>query len=192
MCKRFIYALLLLLFAANTIIYVKTAVLVIAHRYYQPVEYNDTKRLLEQARITVITASNKAGTAIGTDGSRTAVNKTVAELNPDMYDGIFFIGGPGTLGHLDNNTSYSILKKTADKGKPFGAICISPRILAKSGVLTGKKATGWDGDNKLEGIFKKYDVIREPKDVVIDGNIITATGPLAAKAFARGIINLLK
>ncbi|TET06128.1 hypothetical protein E3J79_02900 [Candidatus Dependentiae bacterium] len=194
MYKRFICALLLLLFTVNTSTYAKTAVLVIAHRDYQPTEYNDTKQLIEQARITVITASNKAGTAIGTDGSRTTVDKTVAELNPDMYDGIFFIGGPGALGHLDNNTSYSILKKTAAKGKPFGAICISPRILAKAGVLTGKKATGWDGDNKLAKIFHRHGVqyIRKNVGTVIDGNIITATCPLAAQGFAKGIINLLK
>lgn len=194
MCKRFIYALLLLLFAVNTSTYAKTAVLVVAHRDYQPKEYNDTKQLLEQAGITVITASNKAGTAIGADSSRTAVDKTVAELNPDMYDGIFFIGGPGALGNLDNNTSYSILKKTAAEGKIFGAICISPRILAKAGVLTNKKATGWDGDNQLAKIFSRYGVqyIRKNVGTVIDGNIITATCPLAAQDFAQGIINLLK
>jgi protease I len=194
MCKRFIYTLLLLLFAANTSSYTKTAVLVIAHRNYQPVEYNDTKRLLEQAGITVITASNKAGTAIGDDGSQTTVDKTVAELKPSMYDGIFFIGGSGALSNLDNNTSYSILKKTAAEGKPFGAICISPRILAKAGVLKGKKATGWNSDNQLAKIFPRYDVeyIRKNVGTVIDGNIITATCPLAAQDFAQGIINLLK
>ena len=79
MLKRFMYTLLLLFFAINTSTYAKTAVLVIAHRDYQQVEYNDTKRLLEQAGIKVITASNKAGTAIGADGSRTAIDKTVAE-----------------------------------------------------------------------------------------------------------------
>jgi len=169
----------------------KTAALVIAYRDYQPREYGVTKQILENAGITVLTVSNQPGTAIS-DGSKATINKTLNKITSDDYDGIFFIGGPGALTHLDNHTSYAILKNAVDHNKIYGAICISPRILAKAGVLTGKKATGWDGDNFLTSIFCNNNVEYVHKKVVIDGNLITATDPMAAEAFAHGIIKLLK
>ena len=38
-------------------------------------------------------------------------------------------------------------------GKIVGAICYSPRILAKAGILKDKKATGWNDDHELEATF---------------------------------------
>jgi len=169
----------------------KTAALVIAYRNYQPREYTVTKQKLENADITILTVSNKPGTAIS-DRSKATINKTLNEITPDDYDGIFFIGGPGALTHLDNPTSYEVLKKAVAENKIYGAICISPRIFVKAGVLSGKKATGWDGDNQLTSIFRNNNVEYVHKKTAIDGNLITATDPMAAEAFAKGIIKLLK
>jgi len=169
----------------------KTAALVVAYRDFQPRECLVTKQLIEKAGITTLMVSDKPGVA-QSDGFKVTIKKTVSELTPDDYNGIFFIGGPGALNYLDNNTSYQALKTAAANDKIYGAICISPRILAKAGVLTGKDATGWDGDNKLTSVFKTYGVTYVHKNVVIDGNVITATDPMAAEGFARGIIKLLK
>ena len=75
--------------------------------------------------------------------------------------------------------------------KPYGAICISSRILAAAGVLSGKKATGWDDDNKLAHIFKKHNVEYIKESIVIDENVVTAIGPSAAQEFAQGILKVL-
>jgi len=170
----------------------KIAALVIAHQDYQPREYSVTKKLIEKADITILTVSDRAGIAVAGDGTYTKVDKTLKQLTLDDYDGIFFIGGPGAYTFLNNENSYDIIRKAAAAQKTLGAICYSPRILAKAGILKGKKATGWNGDNNLGSLFKKYDVTYIQNQVVIDGNIITATDPMAAEAFARGIIELLK
>jgi len=112
--------------------------LVVASQGYQPIEYSVPKKLLEKKGITIETASNKAGTAIAADGSTTTVDVILTEVEVEKYDGIFFIGGPGAMEHLDNKDSYRIITQVAKLNKPFGAICISPRILAKTGVLKGK------------------------------------------------------
>jgi len=166
--------------------------LIVASQGYQPIEYSVPKKILTAQGITVETASNKPGKATAADGSQTDVDVTLYNVDPKKYDGIFFIGGPGALENLDNEKSYKIIREIAQLGKPFGAICISPRILAKTGVLTGKKATGWDGDEKLDSVFKKYGVIRIKKDVVTDGKIVTATCPAAANMFAQAILNVLQ
>lgn len=165
--------------------------LVIASEGYQQTEYSVPKHVIEAAGIAVITVSDKSGTALAKDTTSTHIDLTLDEINISDYDGIFFIGGPGALDHLDNPTSNRIINEAVRMKKIVGAICISTRILAKAGVLTGKKATGWDGDDALEDIYKNLNVTYVPKDVVVDSRIITAVGPKAAQEFGQEILRLL-
>jgi len=164
---------------------------VVAHEGYQPVEYGEPKKILQDAGFQVITASDKPGSAKDKDGKITEVDLTTKEVNVDDYDGIFFIGGPGTMECLDNEDSYRIIKKAVEKHKPLGAICLATRILAKAGALTRHRATGWNGDNELEKIYAEYDVKYLPEPVVVEENIITAVGPSAAKTFGQEIMAVL-
>lgn len=117
---------------------------------------------------------------------------TLSEVNLVDYDGVFAIGGPGALEYLDNEETARIYKEAQAMGDyPYGAICISPRILAKAGVLTGKRATGWDNDDKLQDIFDRYGVIRVKEPVVTDGIVITADGPAAAHDFGKKIVEVV-
>jgi protease I len=172
--------------ATNTVLFV------IASLDYQPVEYSVPKKLLEQAGFVVTTASDHVGTATANDGSSTTTDLLVNEINIADYDGIFFIGGPGALERLDNETSYKIITNAVQARKIVGAICIATRILARAGILKGKRATGWNGDNALPTLYKEYDAQYAPNDVVVDELIITATGPNAAREFGEQIIALLQ
>jgi len=165
--------------------------LVIANEGYQQAEYGVTKKILVDAGILVETASDNAIPAIAQDGSTAAVNVTLENVNPDLYDGIFFIGGPGALEHLDNEASYRIIHHAAQNSIPLGAICIATRILAQADILGGRKATGWDGDGELAKIYQDFDVEYVRKNVVTDKNIITATGPQAAQEFGEQIVALV-
>jgi len=164
---------------------------VIAHKGYQPIEYAEPKKILEDAGFTVITASDQPGDATDKDGGTTHVDLTLPEVQVQDYDGIFFIGGPGSLDHLDNPQSYKILKEAAEKHMPLGAICLATRVLAHADVLTRKRATGWNGDNKLEEIYEAYNVLYMPEPVVVEENIITAVGATAAKTFGQEIVAVL-
>lgn len=164
---------------------------IIAHDGYQPIEYGEPKKILQDAGYQIITASDKAGTATDKDGGTTSVDLPLSAVKVENYDGIFFIGGPGALEHLDNKTSHAIIKKAVERHTPLGAICVSTRILAKAGALTRKRATGWNGDKELEKIYATYDVIYLPEPVVVQDNIITAVGPSAAKLFGQEIIALM-
>ncbi len=171
--------------------YNKKVVFVVASEGFQPVEYSVPKKLLEQAGITVETASNKIVPAIAKDGSTTNIDHLIKDIPLDAVDGVFIVGGPGAIEYLDNEHTYKIIKDAVEKNKKIGAICVSPRILANAGVLSGKQATGWDGDNELTGIFKEHDVhYKTGKDVVRDEDILTATGPDAAREYGEQIISM--
>ena len=169
----------------------KTILLVVAYEGYQQLEYNEPKKILQDNGFTVVTASTKPGAAVAKDGSTTPVDILISKAKATDYAGIYFIGGPGALEDLDNQTSYTLIQQAAQHKVPFGAICISPRILAKAGVLKGKKATGWNEDNELPGVFKEHGVIYEKAGVVTDGTVITATGPKTAQDFGKAIVKLL-
>jgi len=166
--------------------------LIVASQGYQPIEYTTPKNILEKEGIKVVTASNKPGTATASNGWTTTVDITTDKIHMKDYAGIFIVGGPGALEHLDNETTYKLIKQAAELKKPFGAICISTRILAKAGVLENKKVTGWNGDNELDDVLKKHKAIYVKEKCVVDGNIVTATDPNAAQLFGQNIISVLK
>jgi len=167
-------------------------VLVVAHSGFQEKEYNDTKAALEKSGIEVVTASNKSGQAMGHQGAAVEVEKVIGDLQPSQYDGIFLIGGPTALEHLDNPAMHRILNEQFALEKAYGAICISPRILAQAQILKEKKATCWDGDNQTTHVFNTHNVqFQKDEDVVVDGKVVTASGPDVATDFGNAIAKLL-
>jgi protease I len=170
----------------------KKAVMIIAFREFRDAEYFVPKEILERAGIEVKTASNKMGIAIGADGGDTQVDLLVSQINPADFDAIIFVGGPGCLEALDNEDSYRVARETVSQDKILASICISPVILAKAGVLKGKKATVWTDFTKSQAkILEKEGAIFEEKPVVVDGKIITANGPGSAEEFGKKIIEVL-
>ena len=170
----------------------KKVVFIIAHEGFQSVEYSVPKKLLEQSGIAITTASNKPLPATAHDGTTADVDLTINDIDVAQFDGIIFIGGPGAMDHLDTQESYNLINQTVEQKKLLGAICITPRIVAKTGVLENKRATGWNGDNELGAIFKEHNINYKNEDIVVDGLIITAVGPNAAREFGEQIISLLE
>jgi protease I len=165
--------------------------LIVASQGYQPVEYSVPKHIIEAAGISVVTVSDQAGTALAKDNSSTAVDMLLNDVSIADYDGIVIVGGPGAMDHLNTPLMHTLITAAVKSRKVVGAICVSTRILAQAGILDGKKATGWNGDEALEGIYKECGAKFTPKDVVVDAQIVTATGPKAAQEFGEEILKLL-
>lgn len=112
---------------------------------------------------------------------------TLDDVCVSNYDAVVFVGGVGARFYYDNTKAKKIVQDTVKAQKILGAICLAPNVLAKAGVLKGKKATCWNSNILIEN-----DVDYQKKNVVVDGDIITANGPKAANAFAKAIINALE
>lgn len=174
----------------------KKVLFVIASRGFQPIEYNIPKQILESENIKVETASDAKdllGNAISSDNQPVHVDFLLKDVNVDHYDGLFIIGGPGAIEHLDNDNMYRLIHEVDRRfNKIYGAICISTRILANADVLEDRKVTGWDKDNQLSSILEDVNAqYISDRDVVIDDNLITATGPDAAQEFGQAILKTL-
>lgn len=172
----------------------KKVALIVAFRDFRDEEYFLPKEVLQDAKTKVLTVSDDLGVAVGIGGGEAEVDVLIGDLKIEDFDAIVFIGGPGALPHLDSEESYRIAKETVKAGKILGAICISSTILAKADVLRGKRATVWSSslDKSSVKVLKENGAIYEDKDVVVDGKIITANGPGAAREFGEKLVELLK
>jgi protease I len=162
---------------------------IIAHEGFRAAEYSIPKRILENAGVEVVTACDRDGEAVSSlDPQKAAVDLVLEKVNVADFNGVFIIGGPGASQFLENEKTYRIVREIAASGKPFGAICYSTRILAHAGVLTGRKAAGWNKDNELPKILAEAGAEFMPDPAYADGNLITANGPDAAEEWGRKIL----
>ncbi len=167
--------------------------IVLASKDFRDEEYFVTKEILEKQGNKVKAISNDKK-AIGRFGGEVIADTLINELIVDSFDAIVFIGGSGAIELLDNDISYNICKECIKRDKILAAICISPVILAKSGVLRGKKASVWSSnmDKSAISILEENGAIYSSEPVIVDGNIITANGPDASEEFALSIDKILK
>ncbi len=168
---------------------IKKVVFIVPYKDFRDEEYFVTKQILDYNEINSKVASNELGVAQGIDGGEIKINLKITDIEINKFDALIFIGGPGCLQHLDNDICYQLINNFIYK--IIAAICISPVILAKAGVLQNKKATVWSSnmDKQAVNILQENKAIFIDKQVVIDNNIITANGPQAAHNFGLAIIN---
>ena len=161
----------------------------IAFQGFRDEEYTEPRRILEAGGHEVVTVSTAKGLARGKFRVTAEVDKTVDEIVAADYDALTLVGGPGALAHLDTPKVHAIFTEAAGLGKLVGAICISPVALAHAGLLRGKTVTCWpDGSAEVEKGGGKY----TGADVEIDGNLITASGPVPAKKYGQALLEALK
>lgn len=172
----------------------KRIAMIIAFREFRDEEYFIPKQTLEAAGAEVTTVSTSFGKAIGKLGGEAEVNILLRDLKVADYDAILFIGGPGAANYMDDETCHQIAREAVEADRVLGAICIASVILAKAGVLDGKKATVWSSplDKSTIKILEENGAIFQKDSVVADRKIVTGNGPGAAKEFGEKIVKILR
>jgi protein deglycase len=96
-------------------------------------------------------------------------------------------GMPGTMNLLEHEGLDQLLKEFHGEGKPLAAICAAPRVLGVKGLLAGKKATCYPGN---EAALLQAEVLGSA--VVVDGNITTSRGMGTAIDFSLSLIRSIR
>ena len=111
---------------------------------------------------------------------------TIAEARAEDYDALLLPGGVGNPDRLRMDEAAVALIKAFDAvGKPIGAICHAPWLLAEADVLRGKRATSWPSirtDIRNAGA----EVVDEA--AVTDGHLVTSRKPDDVPAFTAALI----
>lgn len=165
-------------------------VMIIASQKFQDEEYQTPQVLLAQAGAGITVASSSLDESAGMLGQvKVKPDILIKDVKVKEFDAIIFVGGVGAKEYYDSKPAHDIVKEAVKETKVLAAICIAPVILAKAGVLKDKKATVFSSEKDT---LEKYGALCQAKDVVQDGQIITANGPKAAEDFALTIIHELE
>jgi protease I len=165
-----------------------TVLLIVAQHGFRDEEYFQPKTILEDAGYQVKTGSVKVGTARGKLGGTAKVDAALSEVKIDDYAAVVFVGGPGSADYFTDKTALKLATDAYQKGKVVGAICIAPGILARAGILKGKKATVFPSEAET---LRRESADYSALPVVVDGKIVTANGPEAAEEFGKALVKIL-
>jgi len=145
--------------------------------------------LLRRAKIEVTVAGLDGKPVTASRGTRIIPDCSLDKALERKYDMVALPGGlPGADNLAADPRVMALLQEMAQTGKFTCAICAAPVVLAKAGLLAGKRATSYPGC--IEAL-NRADVNSTGEAVVRDGTIITSRGPGTAMDFALELIEAL-
>lgn len=147
--------------------------------------------LLRRAQLNVVTAGleDEITPIKASRGTTLLPDTTLEQALQQSYEMIVLPGGLPGADNLNNDLRIvELVSRMAAEDKYTCAICAAPRVLARAGVLEGKRATSYPGTldkMKIPGMHYTGDA------VTVDGKIITGRGPGPALEFALTLISAL-
>ncbi|XXG86676.1 hypothetical protein AAC387_Pa11g1524 [Persea americana] len=145
--------------------------------------------ILRRARVDVVVASvEKSMQIVASRNTKLVADKSIAAAAAEsVYDLIILPGGVrGAERLFKSRLLKKLLKEQELAGRIYGAICSSPTILLKQGLLKDKRATAHPSViNQLTG------QVVDDAGVVIDGKLITSRGLGTAMDFSLAIVSKL-
>jgi protease I len=133
---------------------------------------------LEMGRIQGMNHHDKADTF--------AVDATVAEADVSDYDALVLPGGVANPDALRADAdAVGFVRAFFQQGKPVGAICHAPWMLAEAGVVNGTRMTSWPS---LRTDLRNAGADWVDEEVVTDGGLVTSRNPDDLPAFCRKIV----
>ncbi|MDH4162454.1 MAG: DJ-1/PfpI family protein [Nitrospirota bacterium] len=166
----------------------KKVLMVIAKSKFRDEEYLEPRKALESEGAAITVASSSLEVAEGMLGLKVKPDRLITGVKEEDFDGVVFVGGGGSKEYFDSPVAHDLARNFYDHDKLTSAICIAPAVLANAGLLKGKKATSFPSS---EATLKSRGAVITGEDVSMDGKIVTAVGPEAAKKFGQKLVDVL-
>jgi protease I len=119
-------------------------------------------------------------------GDTFPVDRTVADADPDDYDGLVLPGGvanPDILRTVEDAVAFTHAFFAA--GKPVAAICHGPWTLVEADVVKGRTLTSWPS---LKTDIRNAGGSWVDEEVHVDGGLVTSRKPDDLDAFSAKTI----
>ncbi|XP_022136316.1 protein DJ-1 homolog C [Momordica charantia] len=151
----------------------------------QGIELVTIADILRRAKVDVVIASvEKSLQILASTGTKVVADKLIKEAAESIYDIIILPGGAAADERLSKSRILKKMLKEQDSAKRiYGAVCSSPAVLFKQGLLKDKRATAYPS---LE--TESADEVNAAK-VIIDGRLITSKGFYNVIDFTLAIVS---
>ncbi len=123
-------------------------------------------------------------TVKGAYGTEVVADVMMKEVQVSNYDGILIPGGRHSFVIRETDSVLKLTKAFYDNDKWMMSLCAGPTVFGVLGLLDNKKYISFPGTEE-----SMQNAIREEKQVVKDGNFITAKAAGAVFEFAFAIIS---
>lgn len=154
---------------------------------FEEIEAIEPIDIMRRAGLTVMTAGIQSKNVCSAHDIKVEADITVEDINPADMEMLILPGGAGHVLLDESVEVHKLIDYAVENNIYIAAICASPSILGKKGLLNGKKATCFPG---FEQYLSGAKVVGDK--AVVDGNIITAKGAGAASDFGFLIVKTLK
>src|SRR5215813_10686960 len=140
--------------------------------------------VLRRAGLEVQVAGLRPGSVEGSHGIAVSTDCELSAVDPANLAMIVLPGGlPGSTHLMEDERVLRLVRELDGSGRRVAAICAAPTVLARAGVLAGKRVTCYPGfESKLGGAE------RVDERVVRTGKLLTSQGPGTALEFALAIV----
>jgi protease I len=171
-------------------IYTKNSILIfLPANNFSEEEFLPVKRLFLKNGKELFITSDTFTVCSSEDGLKVGADTNFYNVNEKNFAAFVLIGGKGSRRYWENESLHRIARKFHDSGKVVGAICSTPVILARSGILDNTSATCWKEDkNEL----MKAGINYQERSVIAENKIVTADSPQSAVQFTETVLNLIK
>jgi 4-methyl-5(b-hydroxyethyl)-thiazole monophosphate biosynthesis len=117
-------------------------------------------------------------------GVKLVADRLIADCMDENWDLVVLPGGLPGADHLRDSAELAqILRRQADRGALYGAICAAPAVVLQTqGLLAGRRATAHPA------FIEPLKDADETSRVVVDGNCVTSRGPGTAIEFALELV----
>lgn len=153
---------------------------------FEEIELVSIVDILRRAGLIVVLAGRNKS-VIGAHNIILKSDCDLSEINVSEFSAIALAGGyNGMINLCNDDFVIKTVQEINAQGRLVAAICASPIVLGKAGVLKNKFSCYPNCENSIESSAKYC-----AEKVVIDENIITANGPASAALFALAIVEYL-
>jgi protease I len=119
-------------------------------------------------------------------GDTIAVDKAVADADPNDYDGLVLPGGVINPDRLrGDEDAVAFVRAFLEQGKPVGAICHGPWTLVEAGVVKGRTLTSWP---TLKTDIRNAGGNWVDEEVHVDAGLVTSRKPDDLTAFNAKLV----
>ena len=139
--------------------------------------------------IRLVTIAEAAGPVASTQGPETVASESFASA--PRLDLLLVPGGIGTVAELDNEAYLTFLRDRAPEAQVVMSVCSGSALLAKAGLLDGKRATSNKMFFSLATSQSNAVVWVESARWVADGKMVTSSGVSAGTDMALAVIATL-